>query len=146
MLPYFDGERTPNRPDATGHFAGLTTRTTREDIARAVVEGILCSLQDAINAVEAATGNRAQRVLLTGGGARSEAMRRIAPEIFGVDVIVPEPAEYVALGAARQAAWALKGGGSLPEWGLAKEQTFSGKPTPETVDKYQRLRDLTENF
>ncbi|MDK8468689.1 xylulokinase [Corynebacterium accolens] len=146
MLPYFDGERTPNRPDATGHFAGLTTRTTREDIARAVVEGILCSLQDAISAVEAATGNRAQRVLLTGGGARSEAMRRIAPEIFGVDVIVPEPAEYVALGAARQAAWALNGGGSLPEWGLAKEQTFSGKPTPETVDKYQRLRDLTVNY
>lgn len=73
-------------------------------------------------------------------------MRRIAPEIFGVDVIVPEPAEYVALGAARQAAWALNGGGSLPEWGLAKEQTFSGKPTPETVDKYQRLRDLTVNY
>ena len=58
-------------------------------------------------ALEDATKQEINRVLLIGGGAKSEAIRRIAPAIFGVDVLVPEPGEYVAMGAARQAAWVL---------------------------------------
>ena len=86
---------------------GLTSaNTTQENLARAAVEAVLCSLADAIDNL-ADCGITAQRVILIGGAARSEAVRRIAPAIFGVPVTVPEPAEYVALGAARQAAWAL---------------------------------------
>ncbi|MFP7665633.1 MAG: FGGY-family carbohydrate kinase [Corynebacterium pyruviciproducens] len=55
LLPYFEEERTPNRPDATGVFRGLTTDTTREDIARATVEGILCSMRDAVVPLENTT-------------------------------------------------------------------------------------------
>lgn len=73
LLPYFDGERTPNRPHATGIFAGLRTTTSREDIARAVFEGLLCSMADAVSALTAATGESANRILLIGGDARSEA-------------------------------------------------------------------------
>src|SRR5699024_8450617 len=109
LLPYFDGERPPNRPHASGLLTGLRTDTTREDFARGVVEGLLCSMLDAIEAVEKAMGHKAKRVLLTGGAARSTAMQQLAPSIFGVDVILPAPGEYVALGAARQAAWALSG-------------------------------------
>ena len=86
---------------------GLTSlNSTQENLARAAVEAVLCSLADAIGNL-ADCGITAQRVILIGGAARSEAVRRIAPMIFGVPVTVPEPAEYVALGAARQAAWAL---------------------------------------
>src|SRR5699024_794686 len=48
LLPYFDGERTPNRPDARATLTGMSTATTREDVARAYVEGLLCSLADGI--------------------------------------------------------------------------------------------------
>ena len=52
-------------------------------------------------------GVDAKRVLLTGGAAQSPAVQQIAGEVFGVPVVIPDPGEYVALGAATQAAWAL---------------------------------------
>src|SRR5215470_13714992 len=118
LLPYLDGERSPNRPRASGVLRGLTsTNTTPENLARAAVEALLCSLADAIGNL-ADCGIAAQRVILIGGGARSEAVRRVAPASFGVPVTVPSPAEYVARGAARQAAWALSGAAGPPEWPL----------------------------
>ncbi|MBO0787361.1 MAG: xylulokinase, partial [Actinobacteria bacterium] len=109
LLPYLDGERTPVRPHATGVLAGLTTRNaTPENLARAAVEAVLGSLA-AVAGLMTGHGVECRRVLLIGGGARSEAVRALAPGIFGAAVEVPEPREYVALGAARQAAWALAG-------------------------------------
>jgi xylulokinase len=109
LLPYLDGERTPNRPAASGVLRGLTTaNATPENLARAAVEAVLCSLADAIDCLRPC-GITPRRVLLTGGAAKSEAVRRIAPAIFGLPVAVPGAAEYVALGAARQAAWAISG-------------------------------------
>lgn len=141
MLPYFDGERTPNRPDATGVLAGITTATTREDVARAAFEGVLCSLRDAVEAVTRATGTVARRILLIGGAARAQAAQHIAPAIFGMPVVVPEPAEYVALGAARQAAWALSGAARPPQWQARGGEEFSAAVDPETVHRYAALRD-----
>jgi xylulokinase len=117
LLPYLDGERTPNLPDATGTLLGLTrTSMTPENVARAAVEGLLCGLADAVDAVRA-QGVTPLRVLLIGGGSRSRAVQALAPSILGVPVVIPHPAEYVALGAARQAAWALTQ--ALPVWDVA---------------------------
>ena len=147
MLPYFDGERTPNRPAATGVLRGLHTTTSREDIARATVEGILCSMRDAMVALENATQQETKRVLLIGGGARSEAIRTIAPSIFGVDVLVPETGEYVAMGAARQAAWVLSGEALPPAWQTkGSMKHYSGKPDGDTVARYAELRDNTASW
>lgn len=63
-----------------------------------------------------ALGVKVRRVLLVGGGARSQAVQRIAPTVLGAPVTVPSPAEYVAIGAARQAAWALTGTAEPPQW------------------------------
>ena len=115
LLPYLDGERTPNLPDATGPLRGLTRASmTPENLARAAVEGMLCGLADAVDAL-VRQGVTPARVLLTGGAARSAAVRGIAPSLLGVPVVVPEPDEHVARGAARQAAWALAGG-QAPQW------------------------------
>lgn len=104
LLPYFEGERTPNLPDATASLAGMTlASTTRENLARAAVEGMLTGLGAGLDALRD-LGIPLERALLIGGGAQSEAVRRVAPEVFGLPVEVPEPGEYVALGAARQAA------------------------------------------
>ncbi|NKQ56316.1 xylulokinase [Amycolatopsis sp. K13G38] len=116
LLPYLDGERTPNLPDAAGSLHGLRrTNMTPENLARAAVEGMLCGLAAGLDAVRE-HGITVRRVLLIGGAAQSEAVRAIAPIVFGVPVTVPEPAEHVARGAARQAAWALSGAARPPAW------------------------------
>jgi len=141
MLPYFEGERTPNRPEATGTLQGLTGANARpENLARAAVEGMLCGLADGLDAILAA-GIGVRRVLLIGGGARSEAVRQIAPAVFGVPVEVPEPAEYVADGAARQAAWQLAGGEAPPDWTLATTRRYEADPEPAIRDRYAAVRD-----
>ena len=143
LLPYFDGERTPNRPDATGVFRRLTTDTTREDIARTTVERILCSMRDAMIALENTTHQETDRVLLIGGGAKSKTIRHIAPAIFGVDVLVPESGEYVAMGAARQAAWVLSGQALPPAWATADtphHYTPNHTPTHSKTGRAHNLR------
>ncbi len=139
LLPYLDGERTPNRPHATGVLQGLTSGVTRADLARAAVEALLCSLADAVDAL----GVTPQRVLMIGGAARNPAIQQLAPAIFGTDVLVPAAAEYVALGAARQAAWALSGATTPPEWPAAEARVLTADPTPEVREQYGVLRDAT---
>ncbi|UYM04862.1 xylulokinase [Solicola gregarius] len=146
FLPYLDGERTPNRPDAVGTMHGLTSETTPADIARASVEGLLCILADAIDALVAATGVEPRRALLVGGGARSAAVRALAPAILGVPVVVPADGEYVALGAARQAAWALSGASRPPDWGVDMGEPHDAEPQPDIRAAYARLRDRTASW
>lgn len=147
FLPYLDGERTPNRPDATGTMHGLTSRTTRAEIARASVEGLLCTLADGIDALVAATGVTPQRALLVGGGARNKAVRALAPGVLGVPVVVPAEAEYVAIGAARQAAWALAGTEEPPAWPVPMTSVDEPDEThPEIRESYARLRERTTDW
>ncbi|MFI5625099.1 xylulokinase [Nocardioides sp. NPDC051685] len=144
LVPYLEGERTPDRPSARGVIHGLTLATAEPaHLARAAVEGLLCGLADGIDALKA-QGVAVNRVLLVGGGARSEAVRRLAPVVLGHPVLVPEPGEYVADGAARQAAWTLVGGEEPPSWELAGTETYEADPDPAVRSRYAEVRDLTE--
>ncbi|QNE45796.1 xylulokinase [Glaciihabitans sp. INWT7] len=126
LQPYFEGERTPNLPDATATLFGLTlTSATRSDLARSAIEGMLCGLADGLDAIRA-QGVDARRILLIGGAAQNDAVSTIAAQVFDIPVEVPTPGEYVALGAALQAAWALKG--TRPDWPLQ----FSARPANDT--------------
>ncbi|MGL5857690.1 MAG: xylulokinase [Angustibacter sp.] len=146
LLPYLDGERTPNRPTATGTLHGLTTSTAPEDLARAAVEGVLCSLADAVDRLVGQTGATIGRVLLVGGGARNPAVRAIAPAVLGRPVTVPGSAQYVARGAARQAAWALAGSTAPPNWPLPEPALAQAEPTPAVTAAYRTLRDQTRDW
>lgn len=124
LIPYLDGERTPDLPHATGTMTGLTrANLTPENMARASVLGLLCTLSDALDRLRA-QGVSAQRIVLIGGGSLSRSVRRAAADIFGVEVVVPVSAEYVALGAARQAAWALSGESEPPTWSRTTDEIF----------------------
>lgn len=137
FVPYLDGERTPNRPDATGSLHGLTHRNcTPAHLARAAVEGMLCGLADGLDALKN-LGVMANRVILIGGGAQAQAVREIAPAIFGCPVIVPEPGEYVADGAAKQAAWVISGKDDPPAWQLTGEKLYEADPDELTREQYQ---------
>lgn len=141
LLPYYGGERTPNRPGATGTWTGLTPATTRADLARAAFESLLCALADAVDALLAATGEEPRRVLMVGGATRSPAVRALAPAVLGRPVLLPPAGEYVARGAARQAAWALSGASEPPAWPLADTETLDGEPAPAVRTAYAALRD-----
>ena len=146
LLPYFEGERTPNRPNATGVFSGMNLNNSNPaDIARAMVEGMLCGLVDAVDALEK-LGVDVKRIILIGGAAKNPAVSQIAAALFGREVLLPPAGEYVANGAARQAAWALLGGDTAPVWDLGKIEKVSAAATPDVVIRYRTLRDQTRNW
>jgi len=134
LQPYFEGERTPNLPDATATLFGMTlASTTRENLARAAIEGMLCALADGLDAVEH-LGVSASRLLIVGGAAQNPAVAAIAAQVFPVPVEVPQPGEYVALGAAVQAAWALTG--ERPNWPVAVSAAPALDTRPEIRASY----------
>ncbi len=138
LIPYFEGERTPNLPDASASLHGLTlANNKRANLARAAVEGMLCGLADGLKALTDA-GVTCERVILIGGAAASPAVQTVASEVFGVPVEVPAPGEYVAAGAARQAAWALSG--TLPTWPVATLASLPANSKPQILQAYQHIQ------
>jgi xylulokinase len=145
LVPYLQGERTPDRPDATGSFLGLTLAgTTPANVARAAVEGLWCGLADGLAALRA-HGAEVNRVLLVGGAAASPAVRQLGAEVLGLPVDVPPAEEYVALGAARQAAWVLDPTSGPPAWdGVHASRHAPRTDTgPAVRARYAEARDLT---
>ena len=137
-VPYLEGERTPNLPGATGVLTGMTLASlTPANYARASVEGLLCLMGACLDAVRA-QGVAIEAVSLVGGGVRWASARRLAPAVLGVPVDVPPADEYVAVGAARQAAWALAGGEEPPAWEIAGVEHLTAAPAPEVRAAYDR--------
>jgi xylulokinase len=146
LLPYFDGERTPNLPTSTGLLAGLRSDVSREQIARAAVEGVVCGLLDALDALGAQAPIEAVR--LVGGGARSAAYRQVVADLCQLPVMLADADEAVATGACVQAAAVAQGTAHRDvagQWGLGV-----GTPLdPSTGDtagvrtRYAELRSTT---
>lgn len=114
FMPYLEGERTPPLPDARGQLVGLTLKNlTPANIARAAIEGVLWSLAYGVQVLREQTGEISS-ITLTGGASQSAAVRKIATAVFGLPIVVTDTFESVAVGAARQAGWALTG--TMPEW------------------------------
>ncbi|WP_374968715.1 xylulokinase [Terrabacter sp. BE26] len=147
LVPYLEGERTPNLPDATGALHGLRlSNSTQAHLARAAVEGMLSGQADGLDALRA-TGLEPRRLHLIGGAARSEAVRRIAPDVFGLDVVVPAPGEYVADGAARQAAWVLSDQPHPPTWNAhSGSRTFAAENPRATEAIRSRYAEARQWF
>jgi len=138
LVPYFEGERTPNLPDATAQLTGMTlASTTRPNLARAAIEGMLCGLADGLEAIRA-QGVKADRALLIGGAAQNEAVSTIAAQVLGIPVSVPNPGEYVAMGAAVQAGWALTG--TRPSWTVEAFEVAGTDPQPVIREQYRAAR------
>jgi xylulokinase len=110
LAAFLDGERKPNRPGASGLLAGITSGTTREELARAAHDGVLLGLLRGDVCMNAAGIATSGRVLVTGGGARSTAYLQLLADLTGREVAIADPAdadEATARGAAVQAAAVL---------------------------------------
>ena len=119
---------------------------TPANIARATIEGVLWSLAYGVEVLREQIGEISS-ITLTGGASQSEAVRQIATAVFGLPVVITDTFESVAVGAARQAAWALTG--TLPDWQVptisqqeatADDQRAAG----EIMDRYRSV--LSANF
>ena len=111
VLPYFDGERTPNLPHAAGTIAGLRHDTDAGQIMLAAYEGAVASLVEALDLLDAVGSglDPDAPVVLIGGGARGRVWQQTVARLAGRAVVVPDAEELVALGAAAQAAAVLTG-------------------------------------
>jgi len=149
LVPYLDGERTPNVPEATGSLVGLRSDADASLVARAAFEGVVCGLLDALDALAAAGVDTSGRLLLVGGGAKSTVYRRVFADLAQRVLTVPLPlhGELVATGACVQAAAVLHG--RPPQdvaaaWGLGRGQDL--EPDPHVDAKavraaYSRARE-----
>ena len=151
LLPYFDGERTPNRPTATGLLAGLRSGVTREQLARAAFEGVACGLVDALDALRALVPQRPGRILVVGGGARSAAYRQIIADLIGQEITVADADEAVATGAAVQAAAVLEQRPPIEiatQWRLGSGRVIAPGPgaaaAADVRAAYSAVRDLPQ--
>lgn len=141
LVPYLEGERTPNEPFATGALHGLRLDTmTPAHLARAAIEGVACSLAYALDQIRG-LGVDANRAVLVGGAARSQTLRQSLADLMGLPVMVPDPGEYVAVGAARQAAWVASGQPEPPDWEVPNAaRCDSGAAAPEIRERYEEAR------
>ncbi|MET8470868.1 FGGY family carbohydrate kinase [Streptomyces sp. NPDC006422] len=145
LLPYLEGEKTPNLPHTAGTLSGLRRESMKpEHLARAAFEGMLCGLADAMDVLRG-RGVEIRRVFLLGAAAELPAVQSVAPPLFEAQVVVPQPADYAAIGAARQAAWALNG--QLPQWQGAAAQVFEpGDELPVGGAVRQQYRAVREQI
>jgi xylulokinase len=145
-VPYFDGERTPNRPDATGALHGLTSATTRAQLALAAHDGVLCGLLDGLDALRAVAPRLDGRTFLVGGGSRSVAYRQRLADLLHAPIVVPHTDETVATGAAVQAAAVVTGEpmhAIADRWSLgAGTATEPGRDASARRTAYAAVRDL----
>ncbi|NDB42481.1 MAG: xylulose kinase [Actinobacteria bacterium] len=142
LLPYLDGERTPNLPDARATLVGLNSNHTRNDVARAAIEGVVCGLLDGLTAINNCGVDTSGRIFILGGGAQSRAVCQIVADLTGKQVLVLNEPEIVALGAARQAAATLTG--KWPTWQasskIAAQPTASSTQSNATRQRFAEAR------
>jgi sugar (pentulose or hexulose) kinase len=105
LLPYLEGERTPNVPDGTGVMIGINTRTFRaSNYCRAAMEGVTLGMNYGLQRL-AGLGVKAKQIRATGGGAKSRLWRQIMADVFNTEVVTLKVSEGAAYGAALQALW-----------------------------------------
>lgn len=135
VLPYFEGERTPDLPSARASVHGLSlANCTPGNFARAMVEAMLCGQLVGLDAMRA-LDVPVHRLLVIGGGSRSRAVQHILPQLLNVPVLLPAPGEYVAEGAAMQAGAALTG--AFPRWAKYVQELPVFQARPEIMVQHE---------
>ncbi|WP_114011026.1 xylulokinase [Cohaesibacter intestini] len=114
LLPYLNGERTPDLPTATGSLLGLRSdNMSMENLTRAMVEGVSFGVIGGMKRI--LNGRNAERIFLVGGGAKSAPWRQLMADATGAEIVVPLGEEAGCLGGALQAMWAIKKANGQPE-------------------------------
>lgn len=146
-LPYFDGERTPNVPDASAAVLGLRHDTDPRSILMATYEGAAVGLLDALESIDLCSSgiDPEAALVLIGGGAQSETWWRVVQRLSGRAISIPKSTELVAIGAAAQAAATF--GGQDPREVASRWHTSTGtllEPIPRDIETISRNRAIRQ--
>jgi sugar (pentulose or hexulose) kinase len=150
LLPFFEGERTPDVPDGTGVYFGLREKTySIGHFARAAMEGTTLGLGYGLDRLRE-LGIAPREIRATGGGAKSPVWRQILADIFGAEVVCLVQEEGAALGAALQALWVWeKARGttaasieSICDRYVQLEESTRTRPNPAHEAVYQQMQTL----
>jgi len=153
LLPYFEGERTPNVPDGTGVFYGLNSKTfQRSHFARAAMEGVTLGMNYELNRMRD-LGIKPKQIRLTGGGSKNKAWRQIAADIFNVDVVCLKIDEGAAYGATLQALWTYRNYvgekisiQEVTDRFVELDERTMASPKPCNVKVYQELQKIQNHL
>ncbi|MCD6469629.1 xylulokinase [Candidatus Bathyarchaeota archaeon] len=153
LLPYFEGERTPNVPDGTGVFFGLNSRTFNvAHLARASMEGVTLGMNYGLNRMRE-LGINPKQIRLTGGGSKNRVWRQIAADIFNTDVVCLKIDEGAAYGAALQAIWAYRNYvgekttiQKITDQYVEVDESTLASPKPHNVKIYEELQEIQNNL
>jgi xylulokinase len=151
LLPYLEGERTPNVPDGTGVFVGVNTHTfTAQHFARATMEGVTLGMNYGLRRL-AQLGVKPTQIRATGGGAKSKVWRQIMADIFDAEVVTLKVSEGAAYGAALQALWCwrLQQGEKISIAEITDEfvelnKSETATPNKKNVEVYRELQSLQD--
>lgn len=153
LIPFFEGERTPNVPDGTGVYFGLREQTfSIGHFARAAMEGTTLGLNYGLNRLRE-LGIQPTEIRATGGGAKSAAWRQILADVFNAEVVCTQSEEGAAMGAAVQAIWAYRKQQGTPvsieelcSRYVALDETTRAKPELANVALYARMQELHDQL
>jgi len=142
-VPFFNGERTPNLPNARGVILGLDGRnTTQPNLFRSAIEGATFALRFGFDEMKA-LGVSANEIILTGGGTNSNTWRQVVADVFDAPVTVLKNNEGAAFGAALQALAMLEGDvvelPALVGEHLTSDDSRCVEPRPSAVNFYNDL-------
>jgi xylulokinase len=151
LVPYLEGERTPNVPDGTGVFMGVNTRTfTAQHFARATMEGVTLGMNYGLRRL-AQLGVKPAQIRATGGGAKSKVWRQIMADIFDAEVVTLKVSEGAAYGAALQALWCwrLQQGekvsiSQITDDFVSLNKSETATPSKGNVEVYRELQALQD--
>ncbi|HEX4946964.1 MAG TPA: xylulokinase [Blastocatellia bacterium] len=153
LIPFFEGERTPNSPNGTGVYFGLREQTySIPHFARAAMEGTTLGLNYGLNRLRG-LGLTPHEIRATGGGAKSAVWRQILADVFNAEVVCTVSEEGAAVGAAIQAVWTYRKHVGTPvniedlcDRYLALDETTRTKPIAENAALYDRMQSLHDRL
>ncbi|HEX2101687.1 MAG TPA: xylulokinase, partial [Candidatus Synoicihabitans sp.] len=153
LLPYLEGERTPNVPAGSGVLLGLNQQTFKPGhMARAAMEGVTLGMNYGLRRL-AALGVKAKEIRVTGGGAKSAVWRQIMADVFGIPVVAMVEDEGAALGGAIQAAWADQRQtkpkarlSALTDGIVAVKEETRCKPDRARAAQYREIQDVQDRL
>jgi xylulokinase len=153
LLPYLEGERTPNVPAGTGVLLGFNQRTSSpEHMARAAMEGVTMGMNFGLQRL-AELGVKPTQIRATGGGAKSKAWRQIMADVFNAEVVTLKVAEGAAYGAALQALWCWRREQGekvtiqeITDQFIELNQEETAHPEPENVAVYEEWQALQDDM
>lgn len=153
LLPYLEGERTPNVPDGTGVFFGINTKTLKPaNLARAAMEGVSMGMNYGLMRL-AELGVKPTQIRATGGGAKSAVWRQIMADVFNAEVVTLKVSEGAAYGAALQAFWCYENqrGHAVRIEDLSGQfvtvnQEETVRPVAANVEVYRQMQILQDSL